>query len=98
MILTITDEACERDEHQQLAIAPAPLSIPALAPTCPSCESHNVSNGHCGDCGLTDDLSAFMGSGMTANAKFQPSKFAQGGGKARSFDAPRAWTVSGGVD
>jgi hypothetical protein len=88
------------------APAPAvtlPTDLPTIATTCPSCESHNVSDtglGNCADCGLTDNLSAFMGGGMTANAKFEPSKFAKSGGSARTFDrsAPRGWTISGGVD
>lgn len=80
----------------------ATLNVLCVAPTCPSCDGHNVSDatglGACGDCGLNDNMSAFMGGNMTAKAKFQPSKFATGGGKARSFDAPRAWTISGNVD
>lgn len=75
--------------------------LPMVAFTCPACESHNVADagmGACGDCGLTDNLSAFTGGGMTARAKFKPSRFAQTGGRARSFDAPRAFTMSGNID
>lgn len=78
------------------------VDVPTIAPTCPSCAGHNVSDakgtGACGDCGMTDNMSAFMGGAMTSRASFKPSRFAQGGGKARSFDAPRAFTISGGVD
>jgi len=74
--------------------------LPMVATTCPSCDSHNVSDstgsGACGDCGLTDNLSAFMGGGMTGRAKFIISKFATHGGNARKF--PRAFTISGNVD
>lgn len=86
------------------AVTAPPLTVPVLAPTCPSCDSHNVSDatglGNCRDCGLSDNLSAFMGGGMTANAKFQPSKFAKGSTSARSFDstAVRGWTISGQID
>lgn len=86
------------------AAAPAQTDLPMVATTCPSCEGHNVSDatglGSCGDCGLTDNLSAFMGGGMTAKASFRPSRFAKTGGSARSFDrsAPRGWTMSGNVD
>lgn len=76
--------------------------VPVTAPTCPACDSHNVSDatglGACGDCGLSDNLSAFMGGGMTKRAKFRPSRFAQAGGRARSFDSPRAYTISGNID
>lgn len=75
--------------------------VPMVAFTCPSCDGHNVTDsglGQCGDCGLTDNLSAFTGGGMTAKAKFSPSRYAQAGGRARSFDAPRAFTISGNVD
>lgn len=75
--------------------------VPMVAFTCPSCDGHNVVDdglGTCGDCGLTDNLSAFTGGGMTAKAKFHTSQFARQGGKARSFDAPRAFTISGSID
>lgn len=87
--------------QSQTVVAPTTVDVPTVAPTCPSCESHNVSDaglGTCDDCGLTDNLSAFMGGGMTDRAKFKPSRFAQGGGKARSFDAPRAFTIRGNID
>ncbi|SRR5581483_1407359 len=79
---------------------PSTLELPtAVAPTCPSCQSHNVTNGHCGDCNLTDDASAFLGGGMTSNACFKPSRFGKSGGKGRTFDSsPRGWTISGRVD
>ena len=86
------------------ATNPAAIDLPMVAPTCPSCDGHNVSDatglGNCADCGLTDNLSAFMGGGMTANARFAPSKFGKSGGSARTFDrsSPRGWTISGGVD
>lgn len=77
-------------------------TVPMVAFTCPACDGHNVTDatglGACGDCGLSDNLSAFTGGGMTARAKFKPSRFAQSGGRARSFDAPRAFTISGNVD
>jgi hypothetical protein len=83
------------------APAPVTLDLPMVAPTCPSCDGHNVSDttglGACGDCGLTDNLSAFMGGGMTPNARITPSKFGKGG-SARTFDAVRGWTISGQVD
>lgn len=88
-------------------ITPAPaqvvttIDLPMVAPTCPSCDSHNVSDatgrGACRDCGLSDNLSAFMGGGMTANAKFQPSKFGKGGDRS-SARKVRAFTISGSVD
>jgi hypothetical protein len=91
----ITDEACERDQHQQLN----PLDVPTVAPTCPSCDGHNVTTadlGACRDCGMTDNLSAFMGGGMTPKARINPSKFGRGGaGTARKV---RAFTISGNVD
>lgn len=77
------------------------LDLPMVATTCPACESHNVSDttglGHCGDCSLTDNLSAFMGGGMTTGAHYQPSKFANQrvAGDARKV---RAFTISGNVD
>jgi hypothetical protein len=74
--------------------------LPMVAATCPACDGHNVSDangpGVCGDCGLTDNLSAFMGGGMTGRAKFRVSPFAKSGGKAQKF--PRAFTISGNVD
>ena len=77
------------------------LDLPMVAATCPACEGHNVSDvtglGDCGDCGLTDNLSAFMGGGMTANAKLQPSKFGKGGYES-SARKVRAFTISGNVD
>lgn len=84
------------------APAPVKLDIITVAPTCPGCDSHNVTTndlGRCGDCGLTDNLSAFMGGGMTANARIAPSKFGKGG-SARTFDRTtvRGWTISGRVD
>lgn len=98
-----TDEACNREQHEQLAIAPAPrMNVPmALAATCPGCDSHNVTDPtgpyECGDCGLTDNPSAFLGGGMTANARYRPSKFANQrvAGDARKV---RAFTISGNVD
>lgn len=74
-------------------------TINVIALTCPSCDSHNVSDvtgkGACGDCGLTDNLSGFMGAKMTAAACFKPSRFA----KTRTVsDSPRGWTISGNVD
>jgi hypothetical protein len=80
--------------------APA-LDLPMVAPTCPACDSHNVSDadrGVCGDCGLTDNLSAFMGGGMTANATFAPSKFANSGLATGAANKVRAFTIHGNVD
>ena len=77
------------------------INLPMLAPTCPACDGHNVSDatglGSCGDCGLSDNLSAFMGGGMTAKAKFQPSKFGKGGDRSAARKV-RAFTISGNVD
>ena len=91
-----TDRACETEEQQ--AVNP---DVPTVAPTCPACDSHNVSDptglGRCGDCGMTDNLSAFMGGGMTANATLKPSKFGKGGDQS-SARKVRAFTISGGVD
>lgn len=90
-----------------LTLTPAPAQtvtttdLPMVAATCPACDGHNVSDptglGKCGDCGLTDNLSAFMGGGMTANARFQPSKFGKGGDRS-SARKVRAFTISGQVD
>lgn len=94
--LAPTDEACERE--QQEALNP---TLPMVAATCPACEGHNISDatgrGVCGDCGLSDNLSGFMGAGMTTRATFLPSKFANQrvAGDARKV---RAFTISGGVD
>jgi hypothetical protein len=93
-----TDRACEAEEQQ--ARNPG-LTVPSVAATCPACDSHNVSDptglGRCGDCGMTDNLSAFMGGGMTANAVITPSKFGKGGDHT-SARKVRAYTISGGVD
>jgi hypothetical protein len=92
-----TDEACDRDQKQMLE-----LSLPTVAPTCPSCDGHNVSDatglGRCGDCGLTDNLSGFMGGGMTANARFQPSKYGNSSAVVGDARKVRAFTISGNVD
>lgn len=81
--------------------APA-IELPMVAPTCPSCDSHNVSDatglGQCDDCGLTDNLSAFMGGGMTANARFAPSKFGKDSRALGDARKVRAFTISGNVD
>jgi hypothetical protein len=90
---------------QTLTPAPAQvttaLDLPMVATTCPACDGHNVSDatglGTCGDCGLSDNLSAFMGGGMTARAKFQPSKFGKGGDRSAARKV-RAFTISGNVD
>ena len=78
------------------------LDLPMVAATCPACESHNVSDatglGNCGDCGLADNLSAFMGGGMTANARFQPSKFGKSSAALGDARKVRAFTISGNVD
>lgn len=78
------------------------LDLPSVAPTCPSCDGHNVSDatglGVCADCGLTDNLSAFMGGGMTANATFTPSKFGKNSAQLGDARKVRAFTISGGVD
>lgn len=82
------------------ATAPA-LDVPTVAATCPSCDGHNVTTtdlGRCGDCGLTDNLSAFMGGSMTANARFQPSKFGNTGAVTGDARKVRAFTISGNVD
>ncbi len=69
---------------------------------CPSCDSHNVSDatglGACGDCGLTDNLSAFMGGAMTKGACFKPSKYANNSMGTGSAHKVRAFTISGNVD
>jgi hypothetical protein len=77
------------------------LDLPTVAATCPSCEGHNVTTadlGRCGDCGLTDNLSAFMGGGMTANARITPSKFGNTRGALGAARKVRAFTISGNVD
>lgn len=78
------------------------LDVPMVAATCPSCEGHNVSDatgrGACRDCGLTDNLSAFMGGGMTANAVIAPSKFGKSSAKLGDARKVRAFTISGNVD
>lgn len=79
-----------------------PLSLPTVAPTCPACDGHNVSDatglGACADCGLTDNLSAFMGGGMTASARIAPSKFGKNSGQLGDARKVRAFTISGNVD
>lgn len=95
-MLTLTHSAVEHTFE-----APVVVELPSVAPTCPACESHNVSDaglGSCGDCGLTDNLSAFMGGGMTANACFKPSKFANSGAAVGTANKVRAFTIHGNVD
>lgn len=81
--------------------APA-TELPMVAATCPACEGHNVSDatglGACGDCGLTDNLSAFMGGSMTANAVISPSKFGKSSARLGDARKVRAFTISGNVD
>lgn len=83
------------------AVLTPAIDLPMVAATCPVCDGHNVSDatglGDCGDCGLTDNLSAFMGGAMTARARFQPSKFGKGGDQS-SARKVRAFTISGNVD
>ena len=77
------------------------LDIIVVAPTCPACDSHNVATadlGRCGDCGMTDNLSAFMGGGMTANAVIAPSKFGKSSASLGDARKVRAFTISGNVD
>jgi hypothetical protein len=71
--------------HPQAApVTPVIHDVPMVAFTCPSCDGHNVTD---------------KGLGMTAKARFTPSRFAQTGGSARSFDSnPRAYTISGNID
>lgn len=83
--------------------APVPTNdLPMVAATCPACDSHNIDDstglGRCRDCGLTDNLSAFMGGGMTPNVRFAPSKYADSGKGTGSANKVRAFTISGNVD
>jgi hypothetical protein len=82
--------------------APVTLDIIYVAPTCPACDGHNVSDttglGACGDCGMTDNLSAFMGGGMTANAVITPSKFGRSSATLGEARKVRAFTIGGSVD
>lgn len=80
--------------------APA-LDITTVAPTCPGCQSHNVSTadlGTCNDCGLSDNLSAFMGGGMTNRARWAPSRFGKQSATLGTARKVRAFNASGSVD
>lgn len=94
-MLTITTTAAP-------AVVTHDIDLPMVAPTCPSCDGHNVSDatglGACNDCGMTDNLSAFMGGGMTANATIAPSKFGKSSGQLGDARKVRAFTISGNVD